>query len=76
MALSVRDGKVSFQDFSRIPLINGLYRHGYFQGFDVQHFDLLIIQERMGTGVAALSRLLGQPAKLIRSNDTKLYRAC
>jgi hypothetical protein len=58
---NVREGKLSLEQFSRIPLINGLYRHKYFQGFDMRRFDLLIIQERMASGAAALSQLLGRP---------------
>lgn len=67
---SVRNGKVSLEEFSRLPLIQGLYRHGYFQRTDMRLFDLLIVYERLTSGIDRLSRLIGAQISFPTTNVT------
>jgi hypothetical protein len=69
---SVRRGEFSLEEFCRVPLISGLYRHGYFRDFDMRRLDLLIVHERMAKGVTELSQLLGHPISLPLVNTTSL----
>lgn len=67
----VADNGITIEQFSRLPNVQRFFTHLMFRDVEMSLFDLIILHDRMDSGVAALQKILSAPLALLEENATE-----